>query len=581
MVKNYIGLSCTGHDNAMAIVNEHGEVVFAEATERYLQNKRAVNTPPDDAFRTDKLIAEYCHADAELVIAKTWGDGVYETLAHEKAFAQQKLNEYAASLDAWKAQFHVYSYLADFVRQNVAAAGNHLKFYCEGHPTLSYSERHYDHHLTHAASGLYSSPFEHAMCLVIDGAGEGTAVHAYRYKDGVITALDPEHPIGAGLASLGFFYGLVVCGLCGFSGWEGEEWKVMGLAPYGEVNDDLLSIMRDYIRVEGLTIYHPEEAEAAYSRLLQYARKPGASAESVANVARTGQAYFAELTNHLLATLHQMGDSDNLVLAGGCALNSAYAGTIIESTPFKHVHIFSAPADDGNAVGAALLAYYEDNPDKKPKHGFFSPYLGSTMKQEILDYVLQFSGLKGIKVYDDLTQLYADTASLIAEGNIIGWIQGRAEFGPRALGNRSILADPRNPDMKDKINGRIKFREQFRPFAPSILHEFGDEYFENYQITPYMERTLRFRDNVKERIPAVVHANQTGRLQSVKKEWNAAYYSLIKAFYDITGVPILVNTSLNVMGKPIVHSVEDAIALFYTCGLDVLVINNVMIRKNS
>jgi carbamoyltransferase len=158
-------------------------------------------------------------------------------------------------------------------------------------------------------------------------------------------------------------------------------------------------------------------------------------------------------------------------------------------------------------------------------------------------------------------------------------MQGRAEFGPRALGNRSILADPRSPEMKDKINSRVKFREWYRPLAPAILHELGEEYFEDYQETPYMERTLRFRQEMRDRVPAVVHQDGTGRLQSVTEEGNPLFYKLIRAFYQKTGIPLLLNTSLNVMGKPIVHSVEDAITVFYTTGLDCLVIEDYVLTK--
>ena len=170
-------------------------------------------------------------------------------------------------------------------------------------------------------------------------------------------------------------------------------------------------------------------------------------------------------------------------------------------------------------------------------------------------------------------------ASMLAAGKLVGWVQGKAEFGPRALGNRSILADPRPAEMKDRINARVKMREPFRPFAPSILHEYGDEYFESYRESPYMERTLRFRDEVVSKVPAVVHVNGTGRLQTVKREWNPRYFKLIEAFHAITGVPLVLNTSFNIMGKPIIHSVEDAIALFHTSGLGALVIEDYLITK--
>jgi carbamoyltransferase len=172
-----------------------------------------------------------------------------------------------------------------------------------------------------------------------------------------------------------------------------------------------------------------------------------------------------------------------------------------------------------------------------------------------------------------------EAARLLSEGKLIGWMQGRAEFGPRALGNRSILADPRRKDMKEKINGSVKFREEFRPFAPSILDEFGDQYFENYEFTPYMERTLRFRPEMRDRVPAVVHVDGTGRLQTVRKDWNKRFHDLLTEFNKLTGVPVLLNTSFNVMGKPIVHSVEDAVSVFLTTGLDALVIGDFLIAK--
>src|SRR5262249_54997606 len=194
-----------------------------------------------------------------------------------------------------------------------------------------------------------------------------------------------------------------------------------------------------------------------------------------------------------------------------------------------------------------------------------------------MDHMLRFGSIPKLRHLPG--DIECVTARLLAQGKLVAWMQGRAEFGPRALGNRSILADPRPAAMKDKINSLVKFREEFRPFAPSILHEFGPDYFENYQESPYMERTLRFRDEVKDRVPAVVHVDGTGRLQTVKREWNERFFKLIEAFRQITGVPLLLNTSLNVMGKPIVHSVEDALALFFTTGLDALAIGDYLIEK--
>jgi carbamoyltransferase len=175
--------------------------------------------------------------------------------------------------------------------------------------------------------------------------------------------------------------------------------------------------------------------------------------------------------------------------------------------------------------------------------------------------------------------IITETANLLADGKLVGWVQGRAEYGPRALGNRSILADPREVKMQDTINERVKFREMFRPFAPSILHEYAEDYFENYQESPFMDKTLLIRKDKKKKIAAVCHVDGTGRLQTVKKEWNPRFYGLIECFFRLTGVPVLLNTSFNVMGKPLIHGLEDALAVFMTTGLDVLVVNDYLITK--
>jgi carbamoyltransferase len=194
-----------------------------------------------------------------------------------------------------------------------------------------------------------------------------------------------------------------------------------------------------------------------------------------------------------------------------------------------------------------------------------------------MENMLRFGHLQNIRHLPGT--FYQEAARLLAEGKLIGWVQGRAEFGPRALGNRSILADPRPADMKDRINALVKFREEFRPFAPSILHEHGDEYFEHYQESPYMQMTFTFRPEVREKVPAVVHVDNTGRVQSVRREWNERYYQLISEFYRLTGIPLILNTSFNVMGKPIMHTVEDALGIFLTTGLDALVIDDYLIEK--
>jgi carbamoyltransferase len=355
----------------------------------------------------------------------------------------------------------------------------------------------------------------------------------------------------------------------------------MGMAPYGKKDDIFYQLLNSILEVKSFNlkfINNLKHIENIIKKINQILINSNQAFEVRANLACTGQLLICEYLEQLIKDLYDMGVSDNLVYAGGCALNSSFNGKILPFSKFKNLYVPSAPGDDGNSIGAAFLAYHEDNPILKPNFvKFQTPYLGSEIMDSEVEQFIKYSGYYNIKHYPN--DIYLETAKLLAEGKLIGWVQGRAEFGPRALGNRSILADPRPEDMKDKINSRVKFREEFRPFAPSILDEFGNEYFENYQESPYMERTLKYRDDVLKKIPAVVHVDNTGRLQTVKKEWNEQYYMLIKSIYEITGIPLVLNTSYNVMGKPIIHSFNDALNVFFNSGLDVLVVNNYMLTK--
>ncbi|KIH86012.1 carbamoyltransferase family protein [Pseudomonas batumici] len=581
MKRNYIGLACTGHDNALAVVNSRGEIVFAEATERFLQNKRSYNCIPDNPVLIGKIIKQYCEADAEIVIAKSWSEDAAEILEQERAKAGERLNlDYRPYSSGFiKYDIGAYQYVLKSVTDSIQSSGVNLKFYCEAVLGKKTEFRSFNHHLTHAATACYTSPYSTAACIVVDGMGEGISVSCYSYRDNKIEELKfPSQSMLGNLAkSLGFFYSHL-CGWCGFDPWAGEEWKVMGLAPYGKFDQAIYEILRERIAVDNVDVYCPDPDWASASKLLKYIRTPDMPSLAAADLAHTGQVVFSEVMTSLLNNLYDLGISENLVFGGGCALNSSYNGKILESTKFKSVHVFSAPGDDGNAVGAALLAYEQDNPQPARNRSLASPYLGSTISRSSLENLVKYGGVTNLQHRPD--DVCERVAQLLSQGKIVGWVQGRAEFGPRSLGNRSILADPRRSDMKNSINSRVKFREEFRPFAPSVLEEYGDEYFINYQDSPYMERTLKFREGVRGKVPAVVHVDGTGRLQSVKKKWNNRFYRLIEEFHRLTDVPMVLNTSLNVMGKPIIHSVEDALAVFYTSGLDVLVIEDYVIEKS-
>ena len=409
------------------------------------------------------------------------------------------------------------------------------------------------------------------MVLVLDGTGdESSSCSLYKVENEKFDQI-LRSPPGA---SLGDFYANITR-LCGFSNLKGEDWKVMGMAPYGKKNEELYNDLKKWICVEGTSLILKDKKQ--FLHIKEKKQKNDYAGLSRYDIAYTGQLLYEEMVSQLLNTIYKKWPHTNLVLTGGCALNSAYNGKIHKETPFKNVYISSAPGDDGCAIGSALLNFQKHNPGKSIPHNQHDPYLGFDINEEEILFFARYSGYSHEKT--DYQNLYKTVAQEIQSGKIIAWVQGRAEFGPRALGNRSILANPSLPDMKDKINANVKFREEFRPFAPSILEEKANDYFENYHPTPYMERVLNIKENKRAELKAVNHVDNTGRLQTVTKADNEHFYNLINEFFKLTNIPVLLNTSFNVMGKPIVNSVNDMAAVFATSGIDILVINDHIFRK--
>jgi carbamoyltransferase len=580
MRRYYIGLASTFHDPALAILDDSGNVLFAESTERYLQNKRAYNAPPDDLLRLPALLREHCAADAEFVAAVTWSGAFLDHLGFLAATAIRQPTESDRNpLLAWPAMDSRALTLA--LRNSLSQAGLNLtaSWHVPGHVRI----KRYDHHLTHAAAAAFSSPFEECVVAVVDGYGETGSTACYHFQRGRLTRLDaPILPTaGDAMASLGHLYSLICAG-CGFDPWRGEEWKVMGLAGYGRRNDEMYDLLRPLVAVSGLSLTSGCSIRAAgdaADRLRRLQRAEDSSPLAAADLAHTGQLVFEEVMTELLHNLARLGLSTNVALGGGCALNSSFNGKIVERTPFRAVHVPPAPADDGNAIGAAYLAWSDDHDPTGRKPRRLRAYLGSAMSDLTVEHLRRHGGWATHSRHPGTIHQVA--ARLLAEGRIVGWIQGRAEFGPRALGNRSILADPRLPDMHARINAEVKYRERFRPLAPAVLDQLGAEWFESYQTSPYMERALRFRPERAALVPAVVHTDGTGRVQSVRRAWNPLFHDLICEFYRLTDVPLVLNTSYNIMGKPIVHSVEDALGVFLTSGIDALVIGDDLWRKPS
>jgi carbamoyltransferase len=448
-----------------------------------------------------------------------------------------------------------------------------------------------EHHRSHLASAFFASPFEEAACLSIDGSGDfSTTMTAVGKGNSIELIASVNFP-----HSIGIFY-TAFTQLLGFAHY-GDEYKVMGMAPYGEPKylsllDDVVSLTPDglfklntaYFKKgsSGFISYgrhHVPKVAPLYSDVLiqkfgkprqkdeplsQYHKDLGASVQK-----KTEQVLF-----HILNHLHEQTGLDSVCIAGGVAQNSVANGKITAHTGFKNVYIPSAGHDAGISMGAALyVQHMQQNLERSP---IFSAYTGSRYSNEAIKKILESKGIAYEQLADE--SLYDSVTDCLIAGGVVGWMNGRAEFGPRALGGRSILADPRRADAKAILNSKIKRRESFRPFAPSILQEYAADYFETNEPVPFMEKVFNIKEEKRAGIPAVTHVDGSGRLQTVNKEISPMYYALIDCFRKKTGVPILLNTSFN-ENEPIVNSPEEALACFLRTDMDMLVMENIVVKR--
>ena len=449
-----------------------------------------------------------------------------------------------------------------------------------------------EHHRSHMASAFFASPFEEAALLSIDGSGDFTTTMIGAGRGNKITILDSvDFP-----HSIGFFY-TAFTQLLGFP-YYGDEYKVMGLAAYG--NPQYTDKMRDivifrpnglfklnlkYFRSakEGLVSYgedHTPVIPPLYSGLMvekfgPVRKKDEPLTQYHKDLAASVQQITEELIFHILTHLQKRTGLDNVCVAGGVAQNSVANGKITRNTPFRNLYVPFASHDAGISMGAALYVYNHvlGQPRTAP---IWSAYTGSHWSNEEIELILQSRNIVYKRCADD--ELYEKVADRLADAGVVGWFNGRAEFGPRALGARSILVDPRRQDAKVLLNSKIKRRESFRPFAPSILKEFVPEYFEVADEVPFMEKVFPIRCEKRGLVPAVTHADGTGRLQSVDRRVSPRYYQLIEAFQRRTGVPILLNTSFN-ENEPIVNSPEQALECFLRTDMDMLVLENCVVTR--
>jgi carbamoyltransferase len=430
-----------------------------------------------------------------------------------------------------------------------------------------------DHHLAHAISAYAYSGFDDAAVLVLDGRGAWEATSLWHGRDGrlehVWTIPWPN--------SLGLFYAKFTQYL-GFTPYS-DEWKVMGLAPYGEPGIDLSEFIRPnenpYRVAAKLLLGRDSAPVAAIEARLGPARAP----ESELDKHHKDVAYAVQdMCEQAMMTLAKMAVSQtgsrNLCLAGGVALNSKANGKIHASGIVDGIFVQPAASDDGVCLGA-VLAPYLDQGGKLPLRKMRHAYLGNECSDAEIEKALQTYKIRATRVGDPA----AVAAEMLAKGKILGWVQGRMEFGPRALGSRSILADPRNQEMTAKVNNAVKFREWWRPFAPSMLSEVAGEYIESATDSPFMILTAQVRPEKRSVIPAVTHVDGSARPQTVEREVNPLYWKLIHEFGQRTGVPVIMNTSFNLRGEPIVSSPTDAIRTFFSSGMDALVIGSFVVEK--
>jgi len=588
-----LGISCFYHDSAAALLRD-GELVAATEEERFSRIKHDYGFP-------DRSIA-YCFEEAGI----TARDLDY-VVFYEKPFRKFErilMTSFQSYPRSWRmfgeAMINWFGdklWMKTIIKEKLGIEDRKILFE--------------DHHLSHAASAFYPSPFEEAAILTIDGVGEWTTAALGKAKGNDITLLkEIRFP-----HSLGLLYSAFTAFL-GFQVNEGE-YKVMGMAPYGKpkymdrIWDKLVKVAKDgsfWIDMKYFSYHYSDEATynakfvdlfgaprdpkmhffTSATRFPSYfGEKPADFAEQCrlnehyADIAASIQKVTEEIILRLAMDAYAQTGLKKLCMAGGCALNSVANGRILNETPFEDLFIQPAAGDSGAALGAALHVHHALL-GRPRKFTLEHAYWGKKYGEGEIQTFLEGQNIKYERYADDNKLLDRVTEDLVA-GKVVGWYQGRFEWGPRALGNRSILADPRSELMKDTVNIKIKFREPFRPFAPVILEQNADEYFTGRNTarqypSRYMLLVLPLKEDKKDTINAVNHMG-TGRLQTIREEWNPRYYRVVEKFGQATGVPVLLNTSFNLRGEPIVTTPANAYSTYSKSGIDVLVMENFMVRK--
>ncbi|MCB0402000.1 MAG: carbamoyltransferase [Flavobacteriales bacterium] len=563
------------HGDSSACILRNGEVIAASEEERFRRIKHWAGFPSE--------AIKFCLQEAGIDITQV--DHV--TISRDpSANLHKKILHSVKNLVSVKA---LKDRLANS-RKVVSVKGELSQIFNIPEDQIQAEIHNIEHHRSHMASAFFASPFDEAAILSIDGFGDFTSTMIGTGKGNKIEVIDQViYPHSAGI-----FYTSLTQYL-GFPHY-GDEYKVMGLAPYGEPKfvNELKQVIRfkdnGLFELDTKYFKHAREGvsmswengdphiEPIFSEelelLLGPARQKGEElTQKHKDIATSVQKVTEELIFHILNHLQKRTGLENVCIAGGVAQNSVANGKILEKTTFKHVYIPSAGHDAGTALGSALWLYNHIlGKDRLPP--IYNAYTGSKSSNEEIESYLKSQHID-YKRYND-EELIETVANALVDGAVIGWFQGRAEFGPRALGHRSIIVDPRRTDAKDLLNAKIKRRESFRPFAPSILEEYVPEYFEKTDKVPFMEKVYPIKKEKHGEIPAVTHVDGTGRLQTVEK--GDRYYDLIERFRQKTGTPILLNTSFN-ENEPIVNTPKEALDCYLRTQMDLLVLENCIISR--
>ncbi len=591
-----IGISCFFHDSAAALISKEGKILAAVQEERFTRKKHDSRFP-------------FCSVDYCVKIAKENNEEIEAYIYYEKPIrvfmrlletyfstAPRGITSFLPAMKSWMGE-------KLFTKENISKEISLID------DNFSEDKLYFnDHHNSHACSAYYPSPFDKSIILCLDAVGEWATTTAWKAKGNVIKPLwEINFPDSLGMLYSSFTY------YCGFKVNSGE-YKLMGLAPYGEpkyksiILENLIDVKEDGSFKLNMKYfkYHRGLKMISSKFIKLFGQKARLPKEPISqfymDIAASIQKVTEEIILKITINLKKRTEYENLCLAGGVALNCVANGKILENSGFKRIWIQPAAGDAGNALGSALSYFYRDNKKIRIEScddDMESSYLGPEFNNEEINSFLKSIGLEKDPLEEE--NLFNEIAEKLSKGKIVAWFQGRMEYGPRALGNRSILGDPRIKDMQRKMNLKIKNRESFRPFAPAILEGFQEEYFDLKQESPYMLITRKLNkkflisineddekingldkvNQIRSSVPAITHIDNSCRVQTVNKKRNPKFHKLLSTFYEITGCPVLINTSFNVRGEPIVCTPEDAFRCFIYTSIDTLVLGPFIINKEE